>query len=451
MPIGTRVVADRSLRRDGARFTGGSPLRLLRFSAAGWRIAQRLLDGRPVTNEREGFVARQLLDAGHAHPLADGPPALDVTAVIPVRDRPAALARCLDALRIHAVVVDDGSRDPAEVARVCARPGVSLLRCEVSSGPGAARNRGLAAVTTPAVLFVDSDVVTSPGMVRRLGAHLHDPRVAAAAPRIRPAPAGRTALARHLAARSPLDLGPYPAQVRPSGTVSYVPTACLLARVAALPAFDAALRYGEDVDLVWRLVASGGQVRYDPSATALHTEPSTWRATLARRYRYGTSAGPLALRHPGSRLAPYRAAPLPAAGAVAVLLLPTPAAGAGAAAVVLAVAARLLRARVPRRVATRYAVGAVLHSAAALGRYASGVGAPAALGVVAGSRRRRRVLGRLVLLTLLAQRTDARGARTLDPVRAAIATALDETAYAAGVWRGALAARTADPLVPRFR
>ena len=63
---------------------------------------------RPVTDERDGFVARQLLEAGHAHPVADGHSSTPVTAVVPVRDRPAALARCLDALTVPVVVVDDG-------------------------------------------------------------------------------------------------------------------------------------------------------------------------------------------------------------------------------------------------------------------------------------------------------------------------------------------------------
>ncbi len=43
-----------------------------------------------------------------------------------------------------------------------------------------------------------------------------------------------------------------------------------------------------------------------------------WRATLARRFRYGTSAAPLARRHPGY-LAPLELSPWPTAGAAAAL------------------------------------------------------------------------------------------------------------------------------------
>jgi GT2 family glycosyltransferase len=61
--------------------------------------------------------------------------------------------------------------------------------------------------------------------------------------------------------------------------------------------FDETLRYGEDVDLVWRLIARGWSVRYDPSVAANHSAPSSLASRAARRYRYGTSAGPLARRH----------------------------------------------------------------------------------------------------------------------------------------------------------
>ena len=79
--------------------------------------------------------------------------------VIPVRDRAAGLDRCLAALgdSYPVIVVDDGSRDPAAVARVCARRGARLRRRRSSGGAGQARNDGLALVTTSLVAFIDSD------------------------------------------------------------------------------------------------------------------------------------------------------------------------------------------------------------------------------------------------------------------------------------------------------
>jgi len=85
--------------------------------------------------------------------------------------------------------------------------------------------------------------------------------------------------------RSPLDMGP-------NRIVPYVPSAALIVRTPVR--FDETLRYGEDVDLIWRLLDQGHRVVYDPSVVVLHHEADV----LRRRFRYGTSAAPLAARHP---------------------------------------------------------------------------------------------------------------------------------------------------------
>ena len=123
--------------------------------------------------------------------------------------------------------------------------------------------------------------------------------MAAVAPRIRASDGGR----------SPLDMGP-------GRRVSYLPSAALIVRRAAQPWFDPALRYGEDVDLIWRLEGAGWRFRYEPDVVVLHDE----RDRLRRRFWYGTSAAPLARRHPGKLrhvvLRPWTVATL--------LLLPRP-------------------------------------------------------------------------------------------------------------------------------
>ena len=55
--------------------------------------------------------------------------------------------------------------------------------------------------------------------------------------------------------------------------MAYVPTATLLARDAAVRevgAFDERMAFGEDVDLIWRLVEGGHTIRYEPAATVTH-------------------------------------------------------------------------------------------------------------------------------------------------------------------------------------
>jgi len=306
LPAGFGIVMDPATKQlDGGTFFGGSPARVLRLTGAGQRALAELRDG-PVRSTTAGALARRLTDAGLAHPR---PPALaappDVTVLIPVKDRPELLDRCLTALgqRYPVLVVDDASADPAAIAAVVSGHGASLLRRAANGGPAAARNTGLASVTSEMVAFCDSDCVPEAGWIERLAAHLADPAVAVAAPRIRPVPggqswAGRSWAERYSAVGSSLDMGGQEGRVAPGTRLSYVPSAALLARRAALleaggeAVFDAALRLGEDVDLVWRLHEAGWRIRYEPAAVVRHHEPDSWPGLLARRFRYGTSAAP---------------------------------------------------------------------------------------------------------------------------------------------------------------
>ena len=166
---------------------------------------------------------------------------------------------------------------------------------------------GLDQVTTPLVAFVDADVVLPDAWLDGLLPHFDDPRVGLVAPRVRSTP-GSSVLERYEALRSPLDLGPEPARIRAGTRVSYVPAAAIVVRVDAIRevgGFDPDVRFGEDVDLVWRLDEAGWSCRYEPAVEVHHPPRPTWRAWVRQRIDYGSSAAPLAKRHPG-RLAPVR-------------------------------------------------------------------------------------------------------------------------------------------------
>ncbi|MGJ3558289.1 hypothetical protein ACR6C2_02185 [Streptomyces sp. INA 01156] len=95
--------------------------------------------------------------------------------------------------------------------------------------------------------------------------------------------------------------------------MSWVPSACVVARVDALAdGFDARLRVGEDVDLCWRLARGGLRVRYEPAVEAAHDHRVTLRDWFLRKAQYGTGAHPLAERHPRN-VAPAVLAPWSAA------------------------------------------------------------------------------------------------------------------------------------------
>jgi mycofactocin system glycosyltransferase len=441
---------------------GGAPARVLRLSRVG-RIALAELHSGPVRSAAGGRLARKLTDAGLAHPR---PPELaarpDVTVLIPARDRPVLLDRCLTALGddYPVVVVDDGSRDPAAVAAVAAAHGAELVRRPVNGGAGPARNTGLFGVTTDLVAFLDSDTTPEPGWIERLAAHLADPAVAAAAPRIVPVPARPSWAGRYTAAACPLDLGEARARVVPGTRVAYVPTAALLARRAVLVqsagpdgVFDPSLRRGEDVDLVWRLHEAGWRVRYDPAARVFHHEPDGWPALLARRFRYGTSAAPLAQRHPGD-VPPLVLHPWPALTAAGLLAGSPAVAGLSFTASVLAMRATLHRAGLPVRGVLPAMVTASHQTWLGMGRYACQFCAPvlaAALVAPDGASRGRRWARRAAAASLLLGPPLAAWSarrRSLDPVRYVLGHLADDAAYGAGVWAGALRARTTAPVRP---
>ena len=473
-----RLAADTVTCGGGATLLGGSSGKVVRLKP---RARAVLVDGRVTVGDGDSAaLARLLLDRGLADPVwanpvwpvvpsqdgsgdhpgdlraADVRAGAEVTVVVPVHDRPLELARLLAALPagIAVLVVDDGSRDPGAIATVVHRAGAHLLVHPHNRGPAAARNTGLARARTAYVAFVDSDVVPTDGWLVRLRRHFEDPAVGAVAPRVRALhdrPTDGSWIERYEAARSSLDLGPAPAAVLPHSRVSYLPSATLVVRREAVPGgFDESLQVAEDVDAVWRWCADGWRVRYEPEAVVRHdhrTDPSAW---LRRRAFYGTGAALLAERH-GSAVAPMVLTPWTTALTVAALAQrrwSLPLAALVSSAAVASTARRLGSAEQPvRTAATVHLIGAVAtahQTAAALTRHYWPLAVPAAL----VSRRARRALAAAAVVQGLLDHRRTRPA--LDPVRYVVALRLDDLAYGAGLWSGALRARSARALLPRW-
>jgi glycosyltransferase involved in cell wall biosynthesis len=99
-----------------------------------------------------------------------------VTIVVTYRERFSSTSRCLDHLIAHTdvpyklVYVSSGA--PAyvhgHVEEVCAKHGFELVSSADLLPPNAARNAGLAAVKTRYVLFLDNDVIVTPGWLNAL-------------------------------------------------------------------------------------------------------------------------------------------------------------------------------------------------------------------------------------------------------------------------------------------
>ncbi|HUS43432.1 MAG TPA: glycosyltransferase [Ilumatobacteraceae bacterium] len=399
-----RFGVDASWQRFDTMVLAGSPLRFFRLTPGGVRVVERIEAAQEVG---ASTLTDRLSDAGAVHPVRvdDVPPRFrvdDVTVVTPQLDGVAH-----DDGRI---TVDDGSVPPI--------PGAQL-RLEPNQGPASARNAARPLVETPLVAFLDADVSTpNPNWVAELLWHFDDPRVGLVAPRVR----GEML--------SPLDLGEQPARVRAGTRVSYVPGAALLVRVDAIDAiggFDELLRFGEDVDLVWRLDQAGWHCRYEPSVSVWHEPRNSWRARMRQHAGYGTSAAPLAMRHPGA-LSPIHVNGWTAATWSLALLGRVPAAvalGAGSSAALV----RKLR-DLPPRASLTLAIRGHLLAGRQFADAARRVWWPI-LAIIAVVSRRGRWWAVVALLS--------------DPRRAPT-----DLAYGWGVWTGMRRTRTLAPIVPRL-
>lgn len=442
---------------DGRLLIGGSPLTAVRLTAR----AESMLGPGSVTvaDAASAHVADRLLVTNLGVPDLSGIPGVDgsqITVVIPIRDRPEQLDRALAALSpLHCIVVDDASITPEPVAAVARRHEAQLLALPVNLGPAAARNAGLAMVTTPFVAFVDSDVEVAASDLVLLTRHFADPHVCLVAPQV--CGVVRSArprwFERYDAVASSLTLGDVPGGVRPGAAVAWLPSACMVARTERLgDGFDPALRAGEDVDLVWRLVDSGGRVRYDPSVRAGHDARPTLRGWLQRKAYYGSGGAVLAARH-GDRLAPAVLSPTYALAGAALLLrrwwsVPV-------ALIALAHGYKVVRASLPASGGTNVAAGrlavrglgwAARQESALLVRHWWPL---TLLGALMSRGVRRAVSTALVIDAAVMVTERRRSAQPPGIITFIAGRRLDDLAYGAGLWWGALKARSPRVLVPR--
>lgn len=461
---------------NGRRLVGGSPPRVMTLSRAGADLVAAWFAGAPVGSvSAHQSLARRLIESGMANARSDGPltePAR-VAVVIPVKDDPAGLAATLDALSPgddnqpgaryagvrpdQVVIVDDGSEVAVDVAIGIDRPmPVTVIRRSDSAGPGNARNLGIAQVSACIIVFVDAGVIVTADQLDLLTRELSVGDTVAVAPRIR-SEDRPTRLAGYETRWSPLDLGPEPGLVASGRPTSYVPSTCLAvwsSVLAGVGGFDPGLRFGEDVDLVWRLGAAGW-VRYVPHIEVSHPPRSSLTGFVRQRISYGTSAGPLAKRH-GWTVAPARLDRRSAVSWGAMLSgFLVPGGLAAGWSTVKRFAALVDVGLAPIRAARMVAEGWI--------GMANGLAMATArtwwpIAVVTARYSRFRLLAVLLVLGWLRRlRRRPRCIRGTMDTDTIIGTGIDlalgvvdDSAYALGVWRGAIATRTAQPLLPHL-
>ena len=268
-------------------------------------------------------------------------------------------------------------------------------------------------------------------------------------------------MARYEAVRSSLDLGLREAPIVPYGTVSYAPSAAIICRRSALQqvgGFDESLTSGEDVDLCWRFIEAEARLRYEPIALVGHDHRTKLRDWFVRKAFYGSSAAPLAIRHPG------KTAPLVLSGwtmLVWVLLAMGSGVGLVASTVVAVITGRKIAKALdtvdtePREVAAVAAQGlwsAALQLASAICRHYW----PVALVAAVLSRRCRQVVLVAAVVDGVVDWVGRNGNADDDGKRVGLLgylllKRLDDIAYGYGLWRGVARERHLGALKPQIR
>lgn len=453
----------------GTVLIGGSPVTVLRLSETGAALVRRWFAGEEVgETEPHRQLASRLRDRNMAMVAEPAGPDRTLAVVIPVLDDLEGLRATLDSLvddrfaPLPIVVVDDGSATPLDPAALeaLARDNIEVVRRHDPGGPAAARNlgaRSAAATAADVLVFIDAAVEASPEVLHSLIRFIDGP-VAAAAPRVR-SRGSETDIERYEAVASPLDLGAMGGRVRPGSEVSYVPSTCLaIARATfeSLGGFDESMRFGEDVDLVWRLVDRGHVVEYAPELVVTHP-PRTSLAALARqRFGYGTAAAPLSERH-GDAVAPWRANGWSALIALATgiaVFAPSAIAAVGATGMAVWVGERV-GGWLPDELTDRRANGHRLafegHVAATRG-FSSALARPwwpvAAMAAATAPRPIRRVVLGLIALHRVDAARPHRMPDRVGAIRGVAYGLLDDLSYGTGVVAGAWRHRTLGPLRP---
>jgi GT2 family glycosyltransferase len=221
------------------------------------------------------------------------------TVVVPTRDRPLPLSRCLAALagqdypreRFAVVVVDDGGRVPAAPAVGCAARALDVeLVVQAHRGPAAARNRG-ARDADGLLAFTDDDCAPAPDWLSRLAEALErHPGAMVGGQVVNVLPGNRFASASQMIADIVYDhynADPVRARFLSSNNLAVAADA-----FHEVNGFDARFRVVacEDRDLCDRWTHSGRPLVYAPDALVGHAHAMGLPAFLRQHFTYGRGA-----------------------------------------------------------------------------------------------------------------------------------------------------------------
>ena len=221
----------------------------------------------------------------------------EFSVVIPSRDRPAQLKRCLAALSaieppaggFEVIVVDDGSRAPYAPGEFPRDLPIRWLRRD-GGGPGQARNAGVVEALGTFVALTDDDCAPAADWLARLGAALRRrPDALVGGRTINSLPENAFAQASHLL----LDyLYDYYGDTNANRFFASCNFALRRDLYLELGGFSPRFRLagGEDRDFCARWTASGRSLTFAPDAVVHHAHSLTPRGFVRQHFTYGRGA-----------------------------------------------------------------------------------------------------------------------------------------------------------------
>jgi GT2 family glycosyltransferase len=212
-----------------------------------------------------------------------------VSVVVAAYNAQATLRACLDSLCAmtdahppEILVVDNASSDntPAIIRSFAPRVQYSY---ETKRGPAAARNRGIGYAQGDIIAFTDADCIVEPDWLTRLVEPLRVEKVGIVGGTIRSAPPG-----------SAIQAFSDRINDHEKAICFFKPAFAITMNWASprtdlehLGGFDEKLLRGEDSDLAWRILQTGKQLVYQPTAIIYHRNESTLRGLFRKGFQHG--------------------------------------------------------------------------------------------------------------------------------------------------------------------
>ena len=240
------------------------------------------------------LVGKGFLEFEGISPLSEFP---SVSIIIPVRNRPEAIAACLESLihidyppeKLEILVIDDNSSD--RTPEVVSEFPVRLMALKEHKQASYCRNLAAREARGEILAFIDSDCLAEPLWLKELVPAFKDQSLGAGGGAVE-AFSGDKGLDRYEEVKSSLKISSRFKRSSKEDRFFYLPSCNLLVRKThflKLGGFREDLFVGEDVDFCWRLQDAGCPIEYRPQGTIYHQHRNSLWPFCRRRFQYGTS------------------------------------------------------------------------------------------------------------------------------------------------------------------